>query len=174
MIRNCAPQHVAAQAHKTIFQYVILIFYVGTIFDNPREGVQRSGKPRPPFWGGPDCFTGRTIDPQGGKRMSESLVKSKYDKKSQESWNIYLSSLEDSLKELEKDIDEAANMTGVCTDEWCEAIEHVIDDLNNSLFAISEPRWATEEDSRKIKKLKKRVYDLYAKYKQTAQGAGSS
>ncbi|GAB6058124.1 hypothetical protein [Desulfonatronum parangueonense] len=102
--------------------------------------------------------------------MSDTVVKSRYEKKSAESWNIFLSSLEESLNDLEKDIDEAANMQGVCTDEWCEAIEHVIDDLNKNLFAISEPRWASKEESKRIKELRKRVYDLYAKYKQTAQG----
>jgi len=37
-------------------------------------------------------------------------------------------------------IEEAKKLAGVCTNEWCEAIEHVIDDLNNALFSISEPR----------------------------------
>ncbi|SDB52256.1 hypothetical protein SAMN05660653_02607 [Desulfonatronum thiosulfatophilum] len=103
--------------------------------------------------------------------MSDTVVKSRYEKKSAESWNIFLASLEESLNDLEKDIDEAANMKDICTDEWCEAIEHVIDDLNKNLFAISEPRWASKEDSNRIKQLRKKVYDLYAKYKQTAQEA---
>ena len=46
--------------------------------------------------------------------------------------------------------------------------EHVIDELSNSLFSISEPRWTNDEDSKKIKTLKRRVHDLYAKYKTTA------
>ena len=56
-----------------------------------------------------------------------------------------------------------------CTGEWCEATEHVIDELSNSLFSISEPRWSSEEDSKKLKALKRRIHDLYAKYKATAK-----
>ena len=81
------------------------------------------------------------------------------------SWRELVSSMERSLDIIEKGIDEAVEMRGICTDEWCVATEHVLDDLNNSLFSISEPRWAPEEDSRKIKELKRRMHDLYSKYK---------
>jgi len=57
-----------------------------------------------------------------------------------EAWGTYLTALEKSIDMLEKDIEEAKKLAGVCTNEWCEAIEHVIDDLNNALFSISEPR----------------------------------
>ena len=80
-------------------------------------------------------------------------------------WQHYIDALENSLDILEKDIEEAKNMAGSCTSEWCETTEHVIDELNNSLFSISEPRWADPEDSRRIKKLKRRIYDLYVNYK---------
>lgn len=82
-----------------------------------------------------------------------------------EAWQNYINALEKSLNLLEKDIEEAKNMAGTCTSEWCEATEHVIDELNNALFSISEPRWADQEDSQKIKKLKRRIYDLYVIYK---------
>ncbi len=82
-----------------------------------------------------------------------------------ESWRIYVVSLEKALEKLENDISEASEMTEVCTGEWCRATEHVIDDIANSLFSISEPRDSAPEDSKKIKELKKRVYDLYANYK---------
>jgi len=82
-----------------------------------------------------------------------------------ESWRVQLKSLEESLELLEGGIKEAAEMASICTDEWCQATEHVIDDLNNALSSISEPRWAPEEDSRKLKDLKKRVHRLYAGYK---------
>jgi hypothetical protein len=36
------------------------------------------------------------------------------------------------------------------------------------LFSISEPKGAPAEDTRKLKALKKRLHDLYAKYKATA------
>ncbi|MBI4774015.1 MAG: hypothetical protein HY788_07525 [Deltaproteobacteria bacterium] len=84
------------------------------------------------------------------------------------SWKTLIKSMEKSIKMLEKDIDEAREMTDICTDEWCEATEHVIDEIANALYSMSEPRWSTEEDNKKIKQLKKRVHDLYANYKAAA------
>lgn len=82
-----------------------------------------------------------------------------------EAWRTYMSALEKSMQQLEADIDEAACMTTTCTSEWCEATEHVLDELNNALFSISEPRWSSDDDSWKLKDLKRRVHDIYAKYK---------
>jgi len=82
-----------------------------------------------------------------------------------EAWRTYLKALEKSIKLLDGQIKEASKMAGVCTDEWCQATEHYIDDLANALFSIHEPRWAEKEDSDKIKKLKRRVHDLYADYR---------
>ena len=86
-----------------------------------------------------------------------------------ENWRMFVSNLEKSLEMLEKGIDEASEMREICTSEWCVATEHVIDELSNSLYSISEPSWASEEDSKKIKALKKRLHDLYAKYKISAK-----
>jgi hypothetical protein len=83
-------------------------------------------------------------------------------------WREFVANMEASVNLLEKGIDEAAQMRDICTDEWCVATEHVIDELSNSLFSISEPRWLTEGDSRKLKELRRRLHDLYAKYKVTA------
>lgn len=80
-------------------------------------------------------------------------------------WRTYLTALEKSIDVLEKDIEEAKEMAGECTSEWCEATEHTIDELNNALFSISEPRWSDPEASQKIKLLKRRIYDLYVNYR---------
>ncbi|UCF93937.1 MAG: hypothetical protein JSW39_07190 [Desulfobacterales bacterium] len=80
-------------------------------------------------------------------------------------WETYLAALEKSMDILEKDIQEAKEMASVCTAEWCDATEHTIDELNNALFSISEPRWSRPEDSKRIKLLKRRIYDLYVNYK---------
>jgi hypothetical protein len=77
----------------------------------------------------------------------------------------FMKNLGDSTNLLEQDITEAAEMGKICTDEWCLATEHTLDELANMIFSISEPRWATNEDSQKIKNLRHRVHDLYAKYK---------
>lgn len=86
-----------------------------------------------------------------------------------DAWRTYMQGLETSLTDLERDVKEASEMTDICTDEWCEATEHVIDELSNALFSISEPRWSTDEDSKKIKALKRRVHDLYANYRSVYQ-----
>ena len=86
-----------------------------------------------------------------------------------QSWRDFVSNMDKSIVMLENEIDEAAQMASTCTSEWCEATEHVIDELSNSLFSISEPRWSSKEDSDKIKQLKRKIHDLYAKYKSTAR-----
>lgn len=83
----------------------------------------------------------------------------------EESWKMFMESMNQSLDMLEKDIEEVAQMQDACTSEWCEATEHVLDELSNSVFSISEPRWAPKEMSDKIKELKKRTHDLYSRYK---------
>ncbi len=85
-----------------------------------------------------------------------------------QSWRDFVANMEKSLDMLEQDIDEAGQMASSCTSEWCEATEHVIDELSNSLFSISEPRWSSKEDNEKIKHLRRKIHDLYAKYKATA------
>jgi hypothetical protein len=77
----------------------------------------------------------------------------------------FMENLEDTVKLLDQDIQEAAEMGEICTDEWCLATEHTLDELANVIFSISEPRWASLEDSQKIKSLRHRVHDLYAQYK---------
>ena len=77
----------------------------------------------------------------------------------------FVTNLEKSLGMLDEDISEAAEMTHICTDEWCLATEDVIDELHICIYSISEPRWATNEDSKKIRNLRNRVKELYRKYK---------
>jgi hypothetical protein len=88
-----------------------------------------------------------------------------------QNWREFMSNMEESLDLVESKLDEAAEMQEICTSEWCEATEHVLDDLGKWLFSISEPKGAPEEDSRKLKALKKRLHDLYAKYQSTASAA---
>ncbi|MEW6594034.1 MAG: hypothetical protein AB1413_04095 [Thermodesulfobacteriota bacterium] len=77
----------------------------------------------------------------------------------------FMANLAKSLDILEKEISEAATMTSICTDEWCNATEGVIDELHKCIYSISEPRWLTKEDTQGIKKLREKVKNLYAKYK---------
>jgi len=77
----------------------------------------------------------------------------------------FITNLERSIRLLEEDINETAEMETICTDEWCLATEHTLDELTKMIYSISEPRWVTDEDSRKIKELRKKTHDLYAKYR---------
>lgn len=80
-------------------------------------------------------------------------------------WRILLKNIEESLDSLEHGIEEAESMVTVCTPEWCLANERIMDELNNRIFSISEPTWATNEDSEKLKALKRRLHDVYQRYK---------
>ena len=89
-------------------------------------------------------------------------------------WRNYINLLDLAIKKLDTDIKAASEMAGVCTDEWCEATQHVIDELSNALFSISEPRWSNPKDSQRIKQLKRRVHNLYADYRNVYSQAVSA
>jgi hemerythrin-like domain-containing protein len=82
-----------------------------------------------------------------------------------EDWRTFVHGMERSMDMLERDIRQAASTGEDCTAAWREAIEHVIEDLSSHLFAISEPRFSSESDSRNLRALKRRLRELYARYK---------
>jgi hypothetical protein len=82
-----------------------------------------------------------------------------------DSWKGFIDGLEKSIQMLDEKITEAENMSSQVTGEWATAIEHVIDDLSNFVFSISEPRGTPEAYSQKIKELRKRIHDHYARFK---------
>jgi len=84
------------------------------------------------------------------------------------SWRTLIESMERSFDMLERGIEEAEEMIDVCTPEWCIATENIMDEMGNRISSISEPRWSTEEDSQRLKSLKKRLHDCYAKYRKVA------
>jgi len=83
-------------------------------------------------------------------------------------WKAFVDNLEKSLNLLEREIDFTSKMIDACTLEWCQSTEHALDEISNSLYSISEPTLASEEDSRKLKVLKRKVHDVYAQYKAAA------
>ncbi len=94
-----------------------------------------------------------------------SMPKDEIQQEMADAWLTYMQALEKSLDIIEKDIEEAKELAGVCTQEWCNATEHIFDELGNALFSISEPRWSSDEDSKRIKLLKRRLYDIYVNYR---------
>ena len=84
-------------------------------------------------------------------------------------WKAFVDNLEKTIELLEKEIEFTSKMVNACSLEWCLATEHAFDEISNSLFSISEPSWVSDEDSKKLKALKRKVHDLYAMYKSTAE-----
>jgi hypothetical protein len=80
-------------------------------------------------------------------------------------WTTYIEGLEQSLDMLDRDIREAKDMAKACTNEWCTATEHILDDLSNSVFSIHEPVTSKPERSQRIKALRRRIHDIYADYR---------
>jgi DNA polymerase III delta prime subunit len=76
----------------------------------------------------------------------------------------FVEELNKALDILDKEIKEAQEMENICTGEWCYSTDVVIDELHKQVFSISEPRWATDEDSKKIKALRRRIKDLYVRF----------
>jgi len=81
--------------------------------------------------------------------------------KADEPWTVFSDSLHESLVRLEQIINDVTDLREVCRDEWCEANECLLDEASVAAFAVSEPHWASQEDSKKLKELKKRIHDLY-------------
>ena len=85
------------------------------------------------------------------------------------SWAAYLSTLEQALHQMEKSIENSISVPSVCTNEWCESVEEVIDELTDAIYSLNVPRWADKEQIERVKTLKKKARDIYAKYTQVSE-----
>ena len=77
----------------------------------------------------------------------------------------YMKNLGICLDNIEKDFEEAREIDNICTGEWCRAIELSLDEMAKDLYSISEPRWASSDYSRTLRNMRRRLHDLYSKYK---------
>ena len=84
-------------------------------------------------------------------------------------WRILVKNIDESIGSLEQGIEEAEKMSSVSTPEWCLVNERIMDELNNRIFSISKPSWATDEDSVKFKSLKRRLHDLYRRHRMASE-----
>jgi chromosome condensin MukBEF ATPase and DNA-binding subunit MukB len=82
----------------------------------------------------------------------------------QMSHRSYMKTLNDCLKKLEDDFEESREIDNVCTGEWCRAVELSFDEIAKELYSISEPRWVSDDYSRTLRNMRRRLHDLYAKY----------
>lgn len=81
-------------------------------------------------------------------------------------WDTYLSTLEHSLIQMQKSIEESVSVPAACTNEWCESVEEVIDELTDAIYSLKVPQWADPEQSSRVRHLKNRAREVYAKYTQ--------
>jgi hypothetical protein len=77
----------------------------------------------------------------------------------------FMKGLDNSFKIMERDLKEAADFDAKCTGEWCATVESSIDELAKFVYSISEPRWLSNEDSEKIHDMRRRIHNIYAKFK---------
>ena len=89
-----------------------------------------------------------------------------------ESFNLthrhYMRNLIVSLDKLETDIEASREIDDVCTGEWCRAVELSLDEIAKDLYSISEPRWVADDLSRTLRNSRRRLHDLYAKYRSSS------
>ena len=83
----------------------------------------------------------------------------------EQGWKAYLNGLEDSVNKLEKHIEETGKNKEYCTEDWCYATEHVLEDLVRAVFSTSAPKTASQEDMDKLHSLQRRVQNVYARFK---------
>ena len=77
----------------------------------------------------------------------------------------FMTNLDKSFELIENDLREAQEIDAICTGPWCKAIESSIDELAKYVYSISEPRWVSDADSKKLSSMRHRIHDLYSKYK---------
>lgn len=79
--------------------------------------------------------------------------------------SAFIRNLDQSIDILDHDINAAGEVDAICTGPWCKAIENTIDELANSLYSISEPRFVADSGSRQLSRMRTRIHDLYSKYR---------
>ncbi len=89
-------------------------------------------------------------------------------KKINDGLDAYLSTLEHALFQMEKVSKIRSRSHSACTNEWCESVEEAINELTEAIYAFNIPRWANQEQSARVKTLKRKARVVYAKYMQAS------
>ncbi len=76
-------------------------------------------------------------------------------------WDSFSESFEDALRKLEEIVNAVSELRQIWEDELCEGAEFLLGDATVAAFAISEPHWTSDEETKKLRDLKKRIHDLY-------------
>ena len=77
----------------------------------------------------------------------------------------FINGLNQSIDLIDEELKEATEMGDICNDEWCMVTESLIDDIHKQVYSISEPRFASPDDSRRIKELRRKVKNMYVTFK---------
>lgn len=64
------------------------------------------------------------------------------------------------LEKIEQEIQKATHEGGPLTEELLQYVDGVMDEINNCIFSIGEPKWADSRDAAQIRDLKKRIYEF--------------
>ena len=80
----------------------------------------------------------------------------------------YMKNLTVCLDKIEREFEESREIDELCSGEWYRAIELSLDEFAKELYSISEPRWVSDDYSRTLRNMRRRLHDLYAKYRSTA------
>lgn len=83
----------------------------------------------------------------------------------------FMTNLDKSFDLIEHDLNEAKELDDICSGEWCKAMESSLDELAKYVYSISEPRWVSDTDSKRLRSMRERVHDLYAKYRSMSSHA---
>ena len=89
-----------------------------------------------------------------------------------DAWGVFMDGLEKSIRMLDEKLTEAEQMSTQVTGEWAVAIEHVMDDLENFVFSISEPRGSSEAYSKRLRDLRHRLHEHYVRFKSIKKTKG--
>jgi hypothetical protein len=98
---------------------------------------------------------------QKQKDMEEAMLKAHRE---------FVQSMGESLGIIDQELKNAKELAQICTDEWCHTTESFIDEIHKQVYSISEPRFASADDSEKIKNLRTRVKDMYVNFKGISSG----
>jgi len=79
-----------------------------------------------------------------------------------QAWHTYMENLFASMQKMEQTVNEAAEMPMDCTEDWCANARALLDDLNHQIFSIHEPKWSSDDDSRRIRTMKRKIHDIYS------------
>ncbi len=83
-----------------------------------------------------------------------------------EAWRNYVRQVESLVEQIEKELQKALHEGGQFTEEWLRYVDEVMDEINNCIFSIGEPKWADSKDAAQIKDLKRRIYEFGSRFHQ--------